>query len=196
MLLFHCHICPKIETRAFYYLLICLTCCWMSGKQCRPWSGDGFCGVWSGSTLFAQACLSQHLGLLWCSVCEKCNMPHANSRDPKQHTHPNADIVGDQLRKLMLRTLGIFFSADDILKYFSIFSQAICMECQILFSGKNKKNITILSSAELAQRVVKWCALRENNIYETFESSTCRLSSNLHSASLVSTLNRLNVQWM
>ena len=29
------------------------------------------------------------------------------------------------------------------------------MKCQILFSGKNKKNITNLSSAELAQRVVK-----------------------------------------
>ena len=29
------------------------------------------------------------------------------------------------------------------------------MECQILFSGKNKKNIMNLSSAELSQRVVK-----------------------------------------
>ena len=29
------------------------------------------------------------------------------------------------------------------------------MKCQILFSGKNKKNITDLSSPELAQRVVK-----------------------------------------
>ena len=29
------------------------------------------------------------------------------------------------------------------------------MKCQILFSGKNKKIITNLSSAELAQRVVK-----------------------------------------
>ena len=28
------------------------------------------------------------------------------------------------------------------------------MKCQILFSGKNKKNITNLSSAELAKRVV------------------------------------------
>ena len=63
---------------------------------------------------------------------------------------------------------------------------------QILFSGKkkkNKKNIINLSSAELVQRwvKVKRCALRENNIYETFESSTCRPFSNLHSASLVST---------
>ena len=29
------------------------------------------------------------------------------------------------------------------------------MKCQILFSEKNKKNITILSSAALANRVVK-----------------------------------------
>ena len=29
------------------------------------------------------------------------------------------------------------------------------MKCQILFSGKNKKNVTNLSSADLAQRVVK-----------------------------------------
>ena len=33
--------------------------------------------------------------------------------------------------------------------------ETICMKCQFLFSGKNKKNITNLSSAELAQRVVK-----------------------------------------
>ena len=29
------------------------------------------------------------------------------------------------------------------------------MNCQILFSEKNKENVIILSSAELAQRVVK-----------------------------------------
>ena len=60
--------------------------------------------------------------------------------------------------------LGIWvkFSVDDILKYFSYFSQktafdmeTICMKCQMLFSGKNKKNIINLSSAELAQRAVK-----------------------------------------
>ena len=32
--------------------------------------------------------------------------------------------------------------------------ETICMKCQILFSGENKQNITNLSSAELAQRVV------------------------------------------
>ena len=68
----------------------------------------------------------------------------------------------------MLSTLGKI-SADDSLKYFSYFFQktgydiscklspmeAICMKRQILFSGKNKKNIISLSSAENAQRVVK-----------------------------------------
>ena len=29
-----------------------LTCCNLS-KQCRPWSDAAFCGVWSGSALFA-----------------------------------------------------------------------------------------------------------------------------------------------
>ena len=56
---------------------------------------------------------------------------------------------------LMLSTLGKI-SADDILKYFSIFFQktrfdiscklspmeTICMKCQITFSGKNKKSIS------------------------------------------------------
>ena len=33
--------------------------------------------------------------------------------------------------------------------------ETICMKCQVLFSGKNNKNITNLSSAELFVRVVK-----------------------------------------
>ena len=33
--------------------------------------------------------------------------------------------------------------------------ETICLKCQILFSGKNKKNIINLSSAENAQKVVK-----------------------------------------
>ena len=32
---------------------------------------------------------------------------------------------------------------------------SVCMKYQILFTGKNKKNVINLSSAELAQRVVK-----------------------------------------
>ena len=38
------------------------------------------------------------------------------------------------------------------------------MKCQILFSGKNKKNNIILSSAENAQRVVKVNKLEHNFI--------------------------------
>ena len=34
--------------------------CRQNGKQCWPWSG----AVWSGSTLFAQTCLSKNLGIL------------------------------------------------------------------------------------------------------------------------------------
>ena len=68
---------------------------------------------------------------------------------------------------LMLSSLGKFL-ADNILKYFSYFCQktrfdissklsmeTICMNCQIMFSGKNKKNIMTLSSDEFAKRVVK-----------------------------------------
>ena len=40
--------------------------------------------------------------------------------------------------------------------------ETICMKCQILFSGKYKKNIN-LSSAELAQRVVKVKTLNQEN---------------------------------
>ena len=49
-------------------------------------------------------------------------------------------------------------------------TETICMNFQILFSGKNKKNIN-LSSAQLAQRVEKvkktWTITRENNPYRT-----------------------------
>ena len=39
------------------------------------------------------------------------------------------------------------------------------MKCQILFAGKNKKIITDLSSAELAQRLV---LIKVNTIYSIF----------------------------
>ena len=39
------------------------------------------------------------------------------------------------------------------------------MKCQILFSGKNKKNIINLSSAENAQRVVKVKEVTKDNFY-------------------------------
>ena len=52
----------------FYHILLfnkpilprgCVQNCWMSSKQCRPWSDAALCGVWSGSTLFAQTCLCE-----------------------------------------------------------------------------------------------------------------------------------------
>ena len=33
--------------------------------------------------------------------------------------------------------------------------ETICMKCQILFKGQNKTNVTNLSTAELAERVVR-----------------------------------------
>ena len=36
---------------------------WLNGKQCRSWSDATFCGIWSGSTLFAQTCQSKYLGV-------------------------------------------------------------------------------------------------------------------------------------
>ena len=44
--------------------MMCLKYCCMYGKQCRPWSDAEYCSIWSGSTLFAKAYLSQYLGLL------------------------------------------------------------------------------------------------------------------------------------
>ena len=58
------HICPSLWNRSFYCLLMYLNHFCMYGKQCRPWSDAAFCSIWSGSTLFAKAYLSQYLGLL------------------------------------------------------------------------------------------------------------------------------------
>ena len=58
------HTCPKIWNIPLYYLLMCLKYCCMYAKQCRPWLDAAFCGIWSGATLFANAYLSQYLGLL------------------------------------------------------------------------------------------------------------------------------------
>ena len=43
--------------------------CWMSSKHCRPWPDAAERGVWSGSTMFAQAYLSQYLGLIQWTRC-------------------------------------------------------------------------------------------------------------------------------
>ena len=50
------------------------------------------------------------------------------------------------------------------------------MKCQILFSGKNKKNNIILSSAENAQRVVKVKVISgENATLSTLHAYTVNL---------------------
>ena len=48
----------------FYHLLSYVKSVRLTGKQCRPWSNAVFGGIWSGSSLLAQACLSQYLGML------------------------------------------------------------------------------------------------------------------------------------
>ena len=66
----------------------------------------------------------------------------------------------------MLSTLGKKFQQTTFLNIFLIFPRkeglmqvspmkTICMKCQILFSGKNKKKGKTLSSAEIAKRMVK-----------------------------------------
>ena len=48
----------------------CAKNCWMSGKQCRPWWDATFCGISSGSTLFAQASLSVYLWYMGCMLMD------------------------------------------------------------------------------------------------------------------------------
>ena len=40
---------------------VCKIARWVANSVDPPWSDAAFCGVWSGSTLFAQACLSQYV---------------------------------------------------------------------------------------------------------------------------------------
>ena len=67
--------CSKTWTSAIYYLNSLPNNCWMSGKQRRSWWDVAFCGVSSGSTLFAQACLSKCIRKNtvyreeWCLFC-------------------------------------------------------------------------------------------------------------------------------
>ena len=70
------HTCPKVWNSPFYYLLMCLKYCCIYGKQCRPWSEAGFCGIWSGFTLFAEACLSEQIRYL----LDFCHFKRANDK--------------------------------------------------------------------------------------------------------------------
>ena len=91
----------------------------------------------------------------------------SNVSECRSYWEDNKDINRHLDKRL---ALWLKFSANNILKYFfSYFSwktgfdvscklspkETICMKCQNLFSGKNKKNIINLLAAELAQIVVK-----------------------------------------
>ena len=86
----------KIWNSQFYYLLMGLEYCYMYGKQCRPWSDAAFCSIWSRSTLFAKAYLSQYLGLLRYYLfmyLKPTQWIVANSVSPEQMPH---SVVFDQ----------------------------------------------------------------------------------------------------
>ena len=98
-----------------------------------------------------------------CKVLNKINMhQRINWITWKKNYRANAVT-------LILSTLGKTFSRRHSEIFFLFFlkkigfdiscklspKETICMTCQSLFSGKDKKNIINLSSAESAQRVVK-----------------------------------------
>ena len=71
----------------------------------------------------------------------------------RSSTSRNTPVTG-----LTFSTLGKIFSRRHFEVFFLFFpekQETICMKCQILFSGKNKKNIINWPSAENSQRVVK-----------------------------------------
>ena len=51
--------CSKILTSNLLPHVLCKNCL-MRGKRCRPWWDAAYCGVSSGTTLSAQACLSEY----------------------------------------------------------------------------------------------------------------------------------------
>ena len=82
----------------------------------------------------------------------KCN--HSDLKE----SHPSPFSICFYLK---LHTLDKIYSRRHIWNIFLIFhrkqdftTETICMQCQILFSGKSKKSIISLSSAELTKRVV------------------------------------------
>ena len=90
------HTCLKIYYSPFYCLLMCLKYCCIYGKQCRPWSDATFCGIWSGSTLFAKASLYLAIVSLWIvlkRVREKSRECHNHKPQPfpdtKRKFRPN-----------------------------------------------------------------------------------------------------------
>ena len=96
--------------------------------------------------------------------------PKSGSKKSPQKVTPHQNLIPLQVLVYAL-ALWVKFSADDILKYFSYFSQktgldiscklspleTICMKCHILFSGKYKKNI---SKCRLLKMPREWWRLR------------------------------------
>ena len=67
------------------------------------------------------------------------------------------------------------------------------MKCQILFSGKSKKNITNLLSAELAKRVVKIKSLFVLRFYgPVYPMGSCRVRSVYLTTGLLGRLSPLS----
>ena len=143
---------PKVWTGPFYFLLMYLKYCCIYGKRYRPWSDATYCdlGLHCLQRLICPT-TQDYYGKLEIQIdvfflLHKNMYPldshfqdHSNSIEYSHHTFVNP----------YCSALWIKISADAILKYFSKFSQktgfdiscklsAICMKCQVLFSGKNK----------------------------------------------------------
>ena len=79
-------------------------------------------------------------------------------------SHPLTDIL-----KYFCQKIIIVLDISDKLSP----KETICMKSQSLFSGKNKKNIINLSSAEFAQSVVKVKMHTKYHIYPKFLHNIC-----------------------
>ena len=118
---------PKIGIIPFYYLLMSLKYCWMTGKQCRLRSDTAECPIWVHTV-----CSSLSVPILWVNiVCTKVvsltlNAPSKICR--RRHSK-----------------LFFYFSEKTSLDISCESSawQMIHMKCQDLFSLKNKKYIII-----------------------------------------------------
>ena len=112
--------------------------------------------------------------LICVPICLKCLLKRKQNQQQIQSLRVTQTIPKSAELVLTLSTLGKISSRQHFEIYihvyiFFYFSQktgfdiscklspmeTICMKCLILFSGKNQKNITKLSSVEFAQRVVK-----------------------------------------
>ena len=109
------HTCPKIWNSPFYYLLMYLKYCCMYGKQCGPWSDAAFCGIWSGSTLFAKVYLSQYLGLLWETHKSLVSKNYVHAQSFRKHAYSNIQKISHPKTGNFQKNFGRFhISAQNI----------------------------------------------------------------------------------